>query len=352
MTRELQPSGRPWFRIYGDLLNDAKVQKLEPDLFKFWINLLCVASMNAGVLPAPAEVAFATRLAEPDAESKLARLVRAGLLDRRRDGFLEPHNWAARQYVSDQSTDRVRRLRERRREAERNAPGNDDGNVSCNVSGNAGNVSGNVPWNGGGGGGGDETGCNVSETLHVTRPDTESDTESSPPYPPSPIGNVSSDPIAPPAVDPVRRRREPIDVPGDDDPIPPPTRRAVPADEAAAALQRCNAAVGRPLAASQIVSGWLRDGFSLDRDILPTLRAMAAQCSRQGREMASWKYFDAAVRERRYAASAQSRFIPKGTPEYDAARTQQPYLSPQAGPGGKIGIWIVDKATGDAAKKH
>ena len=39
-----------WFRFYGDALNDPKVQMLPPETFKSWVNVLCLASQNDGVL--------------------------------------------------------------------------------------------------------------------------------------------------------------------------------------------------------------------------------------------------------------------------------------------------------------
>jgi hypothetical protein len=41
-----------WFRFYDDALNDPKVQKLSGDLFKAWVNILCLASKHGGELPA------------------------------------------------------------------------------------------------------------------------------------------------------------------------------------------------------------------------------------------------------------------------------------------------------------
>ena len=31
-----------WFRFYHGALHDPKVQSLRPELFKFWVNLLCL----------------------------------------------------------------------------------------------------------------------------------------------------------------------------------------------------------------------------------------------------------------------------------------------------------------------
>jgi hypothetical protein len=36
-----------WFRVYDDVVDDPKVQRLEPSLFKALINLWCLTSANS-----------------------------------------------------------------------------------------------------------------------------------------------------------------------------------------------------------------------------------------------------------------------------------------------------------------
>ena len=102
---------QPWFRFYSDALNDPKVQKLPPPLFKHWVNLLCVASKHEGLIPKPSDLAFEMRLKDAVVESMIRQLESVGLLDRAAE-TLRPHNWNARQYKSDVSTERVRKHRE------------------------------------------------------------------------------------------------------------------------------------------------------------------------------------------------------------------------------------------------
>lgn len=99
-----------WFRFYDAALDDPKVQRLSGDLFKSWINLLCLASRNGGRLPDLPDVSFAMRISEAEVQSVIGKLSVAGLMDATEDGW-EPHNWAARQYKSDSSTERVREHR-------------------------------------------------------------------------------------------------------------------------------------------------------------------------------------------------------------------------------------------------
>ena len=100
-----------WFRLYDDVLNDPKVQKLSGETFKLWINVLCIASKHGGVLPNLEDLAFELRLPTLVCKTEIDILKQAGLIDG--DKKLKPHGWEKRQYKSDTSTERVKRFRER-----------------------------------------------------------------------------------------------------------------------------------------------------------------------------------------------------------------------------------------------
>jgi hypothetical protein len=70
-----------WFRVYVDLVDDPKVQRLDPLLFKALINSWCLASANDSVLPPTDEIAFKLRIKLEKAERVLAELRAAGLID-------------------------------------------------------------------------------------------------------------------------------------------------------------------------------------------------------------------------------------------------------------------------------
>ena len=103
-----------WLRLYDEVLDDPKVQKLSPELFKIWINLLCLASKHDGILPDAESVSFALRMTFHETNEALKKLVSCGLFDSTKKG-LSPHAWSKRQYKSDTSTDRVKRFRQRSR---------------------------------------------------------------------------------------------------------------------------------------------------------------------------------------------------------------------------------------------
>jgi hypothetical protein len=107
-----------WFRVYEDLVDDPKVQRLEPLLFKALINLWCLTSANGGVLPPNDVIAFKLRMKPQKAQHLLDRLKAEGLFEVEEAGTC-PHNWAARQYKSDvedpTAAERMRRHRNRQR---------------------------------------------------------------------------------------------------------------------------------------------------------------------------------------------------------------------------------------------
>jgi len=110
-----------WFRMYDDVLDDPKVQRLPADLFKAWVNLLCLASRNDGTLPPIDDIAFALRMSQDVTRDIVRDLSQRGLIDDC-DG-LSPHNWSARQFKSDKDESAAERKRaQRKREKERQNP--------------------------------------------------------------------------------------------------------------------------------------------------------------------------------------------------------------------------------------
>lgn len=107
-----------WFRLDDDVVNDPKVQNLPDALFRAWINVLCIASKNEGVLPPLRDIAFTLRVKEAAAAGILSKLHMAGLLDKTETSF-KPHNWEGRQFKSDTrdetAAERMQRYRLRKR---------------------------------------------------------------------------------------------------------------------------------------------------------------------------------------------------------------------------------------------
>lgn len=103
-----------WWRAYDDALNDPKIQRLPPHLFKTWFNILCIASKyggDKGTLPSIEEIAYLLRRRVRGVHKDVTALRLRQLLDG--NELLTPHNWGARQFKSDLSTQRVRNYRKR-----------------------------------------------------------------------------------------------------------------------------------------------------------------------------------------------------------------------------------------------
>jgi hypothetical protein len=94
------------------VLNNRKVQELEPELFKAWINILCIGSANENrwQVPEMKDVAFAMRVPLGDATGYVDELIERRLLDRDDIGIWV-HDWSDWQKESDDVAARVQKHR-------------------------------------------------------------------------------------------------------------------------------------------------------------------------------------------------------------------------------------------------
>ena len=70
-----------WFRVYDDLVDDPKVQRLPGETVKSLLNLWCLASQNDGMLPAADDIAFKLRMTPSKVAKLLSVLGECGLID-------------------------------------------------------------------------------------------------------------------------------------------------------------------------------------------------------------------------------------------------------------------------------
>lgn len=104
-----------WFRFHTKTLESKKAQALSGNLFKAWVNLLCIARIFDGVIPPIAEVAFRLRCSEKQASCWIKELLKYHLLDETAEGEIVPHDWDEHQKVSDDAARRKREQRAKRR---------------------------------------------------------------------------------------------------------------------------------------------------------------------------------------------------------------------------------------------
>lgn len=103
-----------WFRFYHEAYRNPKVQDMRPELFKFWVNFLCLASESEvrGTVPSEGHVRRALGLGKGTVERYCRELVNLDLLIRRNTGALTPHDWDKLQPEGDDAARRKRRQRQ------------------------------------------------------------------------------------------------------------------------------------------------------------------------------------------------------------------------------------------------
>jgi len=114
-----------WLRLYTEILNDPKVQRLPDSLFRAYINFLCIAKeySDNGVLPPKKDIAFFLRCPENSVKKLCDGLKNSGLLDLVNEGY-SVHGWNNRQYESDGDPtrySRVKRFRDNKRNGKETA---------------------------------------------------------------------------------------------------------------------------------------------------------------------------------------------------------------------------------------
>lgn len=123
----------PWFRYYPEAALDPRLEAAaaalhlpRPHLLGLWTLILCLAArspVRGALYLAPEapysleDLAAVLRMRPKRLAALVEHLERVGLLARLEDGAMAAIEWDAQQFTPDVSTERVRRLRQRRREA-------------------------------------------------------------------------------------------------------------------------------------------------------------------------------------------------------------------------------------------
>lgn len=106
---------KPWVRLYRDSLHNPKIVSLSDRLHRVWHNCLLIAD-DAGTLPSMRDIACHLRMTITEAEQSILDLVELELIDAEAisaERVYTLHDWTTHQYVSDLSTDRVRKYRDK-----------------------------------------------------------------------------------------------------------------------------------------------------------------------------------------------------------------------------------------------
>jgi len=116
--------GMMWFRMYHEMIEDPKIGTLTDAQFRLWVELLCLACCEGNCGD--------TGMNEEELNWKLRRnvsetlhvLFQRNLIEhaeyKKGHKTIKIKNWEKRQYTSDNSTDRVRKYREKQKKKEGN----------------------------------------------------------------------------------------------------------------------------------------------------------------------------------------------------------------------------------------
>jgi hypothetical protein len=110
-----------WRRAYDGDVKDDRLIDLEPELFKTWYFLLCLASGNDGwgSLPPTKVCARALGFSDKKMEKFVNFLIETGLIHRDENGILSPDKWDELQFLSDGSSLRTKGWRKRKEDKEK-----------------------------------------------------------------------------------------------------------------------------------------------------------------------------------------------------------------------------------------
>ena len=107
----------PWFRLYSEFAHDPKVQMLPEAMQRRYVMLLCLRCSETLETLHETELAFQLRLDETELLETKKLFISKNFIDKNWNIL----NWNKRQFVSDSSTMRVRKHRNKKKQV-----GNDD----------------------------------------------------------------------------------------------------------------------------------------------------------------------------------------------------------------------------------
>lgn len=112
-------AGMPWFRLYAEMIDDPKIGRLNDAQFRLWIEILCLACKgeDGNTLQTIDDINWSLRRNVTETLHDLLHETLVKLDDKKR---VYVANWEKRQFISDNSTERVRKYRENKKKTKRN----------------------------------------------------------------------------------------------------------------------------------------------------------------------------------------------------------------------------------------
>lgn len=112
-------TGKPWFRLWSEMLDDPKVGTLSDAQFRLWVEILCLACKAGNNGDTNCNVSETEWKLRRNVSETLQELLHRGLVtfQNNKDGkqTIYVTKWKSRQYESDSSTPRVQKYREKTR---------------------------------------------------------------------------------------------------------------------------------------------------------------------------------------------------------------------------------------------
>jgi hypothetical protein len=103
----------PWFRLYSEFAHDPKVQMLPEAMQRRYVMLMCLRCSETLETLHETEIAFQLRLSEAELIETKQLFVSKNFIDKQWNLI----NWDKRQFVSDSSTMRVAKHRQKKKQA-------------------------------------------------------------------------------------------------------------------------------------------------------------------------------------------------------------------------------------------
>ena len=107
----------PWFRLYSEFAHDPKIQMLSEAMQRRYVMLMCLRCSEVLETLHETEIAFQLRLSTDELDETKKLFISKNFIDKHWNLL----NWDKRQFVSDSSTMRVRKYRDKKKQ-----PSNDD----------------------------------------------------------------------------------------------------------------------------------------------------------------------------------------------------------------------------------
>jgi len=106
----------PWFRLYSEFAHDPKIQMLSEAMQRRYVMLMCLRCSETLETLHETEIAFQLRLSEAELIETKQLFVSKNFIDKQWNLL----NWDKRQFVSDSSTMRVRKYRDKKKQPSNN----------------------------------------------------------------------------------------------------------------------------------------------------------------------------------------------------------------------------------------